>query len=163
MWVMVTELRISCLHGNHFYWVIYHLWDVISLSHDNNRSTIVVPSVLLDFILSGDRHLLYSKQRLALNLPSFYLSLPIARIAAVCHHTWLHIPLEQWFSTFIMLRPFNTAPHVVVIPKHKVISLLLHKSNFAIVMDHNVNIWYAGDLIMWPLKGSWPIDWEPLL
>ena len=29
--------------------------------------------------------------------------------------------LEQWFSTFLMLWPFNTVPHVVVTPNHKII------------------------------------------
>jgi hypothetical protein len=29
--------------------------------------------------------------------------------------------LEQWFSTFLMLLPFNTVPHVVLIPNHKII------------------------------------------
>jgi hypothetical protein len=30
-------------------------------------------------------------------------------------------PLVQWFSTFLMLWPFNTVPHVVVTPNHKII------------------------------------------
>ncbi|KAL8174881.1 UNVERIFIED_CONTAM: hypothetical protein K2H54_004607 [Gekko kuhli] len=30
-------------------------------------------------------------------------------------------PLRQWFSTFLMPRPFNTVPHVVVTPNHKII------------------------------------------
>lgn len=33
--------------------------------------------------------------------------------------TWM--TLDQWVSAFLMLRPFNTAPHVVVTPKHKII------------------------------------------
>ena len=28
---------------------------------------------------------------------------------------------DQWFSTFLMLRPLNTVPHVVGTPSHKVI------------------------------------------
>ena len=48
--------------------------------------------------------------------------------------------LEQWSSPFLMLRPFNTAPHVVVTPAIKLFSLLLLNCNFATVMDHNVNI-----------------------
>lgn len=42
-----------------------------------------------------------------------------------------------------MLQPFNTVFHVVVNPRHKIISLLLHSGNFATVMNimnHNVNI-----------------------
>ena len=27
---------------------------------------------------------------------------------------------NRWFSTFRMLRPFNTVPHVVVTPNHKI-------------------------------------------
>jgi hypothetical protein len=48
--------------------------------------------------------------------------------------------LEQWLSTFLMLGPFNTVPHVVVTPKHKMISILLHNYNFATVINYNVNI-----------------------
>ena len=36
----------------------------------------------------------------------------------------VHVLLEQqWFSTFLMLEPFNTVPHVVVTlpPSHKII------------------------------------------
>ena len=28
--------------------------------------------------------------------------------------------LEQWFSTFLMLKPFSIVPHVVLTPKHKI-------------------------------------------
>ena len=43
----------------------------------------------------------------------------------------------KWFSTFLILWPFNTVSHVVVIP-------------FATAMNNNVNIWYA-DFLGWPL------------
>ena len=33
----------------------------------------------------------------------------------------IRISLDQWFSTFLMVHPFNTVPHVVVAPKHKII------------------------------------------
>jgi hypothetical protein len=39
----------------------------------------------------------------------------------------------KWFSTFLMLRPFNTVPPVVVTPTHKITSLLLYNYNFATV------------------------------
>jgi hypothetical protein len=42
--------------------------------------------------------------------------------------------------TFLMLGPFNTFPHVVIVPNHKIISLLPHKCTFATVMNCNVNI-----------------------
>jgi hypothetical protein len=29
--------------------------------------------------------------------------------------------LNQWFSAFLMLQPFNTVPHVVVTPNQKII------------------------------------------
>ena len=31
--------------------------------------------------------------------------------------------LQQWFSTFLMMRPFNTVPHVVATPNHQIIFL----------------------------------------
>lgn len=34
---------------------------------------------------------------------------------------------------------FNTVPLAVVIPNHKLIFLLLHHSNFATVMNYNIN------------------------
>jgi hypothetical protein len=43
--------------------------------------------------------------------------------------------LDQWFSTFLTLTPFNAVPHVVVTPNHKVILLLLHNCIFATVMS----------------------------
>ena len=52
------------------------------------------------------------------------------------------------FSTFLMPRPFNTVPHVVVTSQTiKLCILLLHNYNFATVMNHNVNIWYVWYLI----------------
>ena len=47
---------------------------------------------------------------------------------------------EQWFSTFLMLQPFNMVPHVVVTPTHKIILLLLHNYSFATVVNCNLNI-----------------------
>lgn len=38
---------------------------------------------------------------------------------------------EQWFSTFLMLGPFNTDPHTVVTP------LLLPNCHFATVVNPN--------------------------
>ena len=52
-----------------------------------------------------------------------------------------------------MLQPFNTVPHVMVTDNPKIISLLLHNCNFATVMNHNVNFWYAGNLYVTPMKG----------
>ena len=50
--------------------------------------------------------------------------------------SFVFIVLDQWFSTFLILRPFNTAPHVVVTPTHKIFLFLLHNCNFATVMNH---------------------------
>ena len=44
----------------------------------------------------------------------------------------------QWFSALLMLPPFNTVPHIL---------LLLYNCNFAAVMNHDINIWYTGYLI----------------
>lgn len=33
--------------------------------------------------------------------------------------------LDQWVSTFLMLTPFNTLPHVVVTPNHKIIFIAM--------------------------------------
>jgi hypothetical protein len=40
--------------------------------------------------------------------------------------------LKQWFSTFLVLWPFNTVHCVVVTPTIKLFSLLLHNCNFAL-------------------------------
>ena len=37
-------------------------------------------------------------------------------------------------------RPFNTAPHVVVTPNHKIILLPLHSCNFITIMNYNISI-----------------------
>lgn len=47
--------------------------------------------------------------------------------------------IDQWFSSFLALQPFNITSHVVRIPNHKISPLLLHNSNAATVMDHNIN------------------------
>jgi hypothetical protein len=41
----------------------------------------------------------------------------------------------QGFSTFLMLRPFNTVPHVVLPLTVTLFLLLLHNCNFATVAD----------------------------
>ena len=51
--------------------------------------------------------------------------------------------LEKWFSTFLMLQPIKTIPHVVVTPNLKIILLLFHNCNFANDTNGNVNISYA--------------------
>ena len=60
---------------------------------------------------------------------------------------YVHNTLDLWVSTFLILQLLNTVSHVVVNPNHKIISLLLHNCNFATVVNHNVNILYAGYLI----------------
>lgn len=51
-----------------------------------------------------------------------------------------YLGLEQQFSTFLMLRSFNTVPHVVVTLNHKIMLLLLRNCKFATVMNLSVNI-----------------------
>ena len=66
-----------------------------------------------------------------------------------CHHKTLsptpglsttQDTLGQWFSTLLMLWPFNIVPCVVVNPPTIKLFLLLHNSRFATVMNHDVNI-----------------------
>jgi hypothetical protein len=54
------------------------------------------------------------------------------------------------------MRSFN---RVVVTPNHKIILLLLNNSNFAPVMNLNVNTWYAGYLVCDPCERE---VWQPL-
>lgn len=87
---------------------------------------------------------------------------PHFRSAANCKNWKNHRTLKcaQWFSTFLMLRPFNTVLRVMMPPDHKIISFLLHQ--FAAVVNCNVNAWYAGYLICNPLKEPWPTSWQTL-
>lgn len=55
------------------------------------------------------------------------------------HNQSLEYQLEQWFSTLLMLQPFNAVPHAAVTHNHTNISLLFHTYNFA-TMNCNVNI-----------------------
>jgi hypothetical protein len=48
--------------------------------------------------------------------------------------------LGPWFSTFVMVWPFNAVPHVWWPLTIELFSLLLHNSNFATAMSHHVNI-----------------------
>lgn len=48
--------------------------------------------------------------------------------------------LDQWFSSFLMLRPFNTVPHVMVTPTIRLFPLLLHNWKIAILIICKVNI-----------------------
>lgn len=48
--------------------------------------------------------------------------------------------IRQWFSMSLMLRPFNTVPHVAVIPIIKLFLLLFHSYKFATVKNLDVNI-----------------------
>lgn len=60
---------------------------------------------------------------------------------------WL--TLEEWLWTFIMMGTLKIAPHVVVLPTKKSFLLPLHTCNFATVLNHDLNIWYAA-----PVNGS---------
>lgn len=55
-------------------------------------------------------------------------------------------------SIFLVLQPSNTISPVVVTHNHKIIWLLPYNCNFA-VMNINVNICCAGDLICDPSRG----------
>lgn len=43
--------------------------------------------------------------------------------------------LDHWFSAFLMLKPFNTFHHDVVIPNYQKKNLPLHSCHFATVMN----------------------------
>lgn len=47
-------------------------------------------------------------------------------LSILCLRHHLLDSLGQLVSTFLMLQPFNTLPHVVVTPSHQLFSLLLH-------------------------------------
>lgn len=53
---------------------------------------------------------------------------------------YLHCPLAQWFSTFLILQPFKIILQAVATPNYK-IHLLLYICNFATVMSRNVSIY----------------------
>ena len=44
-----------------------------------------------------------------------------------------------------MLQPFNIV-HIVVISNHKIILVLFQNWNCAMVINYNINIWYADGL-----------------
>jgi hypothetical protein len=76
-----------------------------------------------------------------------YTLYPTCHFSAQVLQMYAHHCSDNWFSTFLILWPFNIVPPVVVIPKHNIISLLLHSYNFATVINHNIKIWYTGYLI----------------
>jgi hypothetical protein len=68
--------------------------------------------------------------------------------------------LEDGFSTFLMQRPFETVPHVMVTSNPQIFLLLFHyiHYNLATLMDSNVNIFEDRTLPRWSLSTAW----EPL-
>lgn len=57
----------------------------------------------------------------------------------------LHYPsitLAQTCSTFLMLGPCNTLPHVVVTLTRRLFWLLFYSFNLAIAMSYNVNLFF---------------------
>jgi hypothetical protein len=53
-----------------------------------------------------------------------------------------------------MLRPFDTVPYVVVTPTIRLFLLLLHNCNFAIGMNHSVDICSSFVLRVTPAEGT---------
>lgn len=47
--------------------------------------------------------------------------------------------IKQWFSTFLMLQPYNRVSHIVQTSTLNTFSLLLHDCNLVAVMNGNVN------------------------
>lgn len=64
--------------------------------------------------------------------------------------------IQQCISTFLMLPPFNTVPHIVVTANHNIISLLFQNINFAIIVNCNVDIWFV------TLQGAVTRRWRTL-
>lgn len=49
------------------------------------------------------------------------------------------VTILQWFSTFLLLWPFNIVPYAVMTLNHKIL-LLLCNCKFAAIMHPNANI-----------------------
>lgn len=99
-------------------------------------------TALWGVIRSGER-----RHRAALPFPCENRTQP-SRYKLCCICSWASQPLDQWFSTSLMLGPFNIAPHVVVSPNHKVISLLLITGilpRLSIIMEISVFPLVLGD------------------
>lgn len=74
---------------------------------------------------------------------------------------------ERWFSAFLSLQSFNTVPYVET-PTIQLLSMLLHCSNFATLVNHNANIcafqWSEATAVKRPLdpqRGHDPLDENP--
>lgn len=62
------------------------------------------------------KHLLYLHLKMLLSFCHLKCSPSLTPCPSLTYHG-----LARWFSAFLMLRLFNTAPHVVVIPPNKII------------------------------------------
>lgn len=74
--------------------------------------------------------------------------------------------LDQWFSTFLMLWPFNTGCYVVVTPT-MLLSSLSHDCKFCYFCDSYCNYMCflmvlrdPGERVVQPPEGSRPTGWE---
>ena len=68
-----------------------------------------------------------------------WVCLLVRQLCIHCTVLWaptdfLILHLEQWFSIFLVLRPFNTVPHPMVTPTIKLFSFLLHNFITAILL-----------------------------
>jgi hypothetical protein len=93
--------------------------------------------------------------------PVVLIFINVAKIKWLCS--------KQWFSTVLMLQPFNTVSSCCGNPNHKTVSLLCHNCKFTTVENCDVNIWYEKKKKQKnkkkhqkPPKGSRPPGWEPL-
>jgi hypothetical protein len=86
----------------------------------------------------------------------FLLGLSLERLHFVAWRVknLIMVSLEQWFSIYLILWPFNTLPHVSGTLNHKIISPLLHNCNFTTVMNHNVSIHVLWWSCVFLVKGS---------
>lgn len=56
-------------------------------------------------------------------VPGDFYAVRLKSVLEGDHFTVLQyfLELEQWFSTFLVLQPLNTVPHVVVTHNHKIV------------------------------------------
>jgi hypothetical protein len=73
--------------------------------------------------LHGHRNLAFRDETRAAESPSgcfLFLLLSPSSYPSLFSFCTYH-PLQQWLSAFLMLEPFNTVPHALVTPNHKII------------------------------------------
>jgi hypothetical protein len=93
------------------------------------------------------------------------LALRRQRPVGLCRFETSLVYIEQQFSTFLTLWPFNTVPRVVVTSNHSIFSLLLHNCNFATLNEMSCKYLNSCYAALWKgqstAKGSRPPSLKP--